>query len=230
MKAGIYARVSDDKFTEEGQRRQDIQRQIDRLLPVAQSWVEAQNALALRDGTRELWDTEIAIYKDDAITAFKEDYNSRPDFVRLLGEVDANRLHKVFTESLDRWSRRVVDGLTTMKRVSVEHNCTVTSIQDGEVEVTTPQGWFKTTIGFVMAEWASRDKSDKVKHALKTRRADKRRICVSCGIVHMGRHSSVCLCGKCLKKHPDRKGRVRSMAATATIQGAPVKVSPNKGV
>jgi DNA invertase Pin-like site-specific DNA recombinase len=192
MKVCIYARVSDDKLKDDGERRQDVDRQVDRLMPQARFWLQQHPD----------WDQEVGIYKDDGKSAFKEDYNGRPDFLRLQGDVRSNKANRIYVESLDRWSRRVVEGLTTLK-FAFEHNSTVTSLAEGEVNWTEPQGWFRSLIALGMAEWASRDKSWKVTDAMERRRNDKRKICKACGEIHMGRHPGSCTCLKCLKK----KGR-----------------------
>lgn len=202
--AAIYARVSDDKLNEDGQRRQDIKRQVEYLVPMALAWVKFENEKAIRDGKQAEWSENILVFRDDKLSAYKEDWNSRPDFVRLLGEAEANRVHRCWIESLDRWSRRVVDGLITMERASVKGNCTVVSTLEGEATLTTAQGWFRTAFGFVMAEWASREQSGKIKQAMERRRNDKRRECLWCKVVHIGRHPASCGCLKCRK----RKGRV----------------------
>lgn len=207
--ACIYARVSDDKLKEDGERRQDVQRQIDSLLPIAQAWVKAENSKLKDKGLPPEWNENVLVFKDDALSAFKEDWNSRPDFVRLIREAQANRLHRCWIESLDRWSRRVEDGLHTLRMASIQGSLTVTSTLEGEASLTTAQGWFRTTFGFVMAEWASRDKAEKTKSGMERRRNDKRKICQSCGIVHLGRHPATCDCPKCRKK----KGRVESLEA-----------------
>lgn len=188
MKVAIYARVSDDKLTEEGMRRQDIQRQIDKLTKLA----EVQG-----------WGTP-TLFKDDALSAFKDDYNSRPDFIRLMSEIRARRVQRVLVEDLTRWSRRVEDGLKTL-RESSEFGCTVTSAAEGEIDVTIPDGWFKSAIAFVLAEWASRSMAWKVKSGMERLRNNKERICESCNEVHLGRHPLTCKCKTCLKK----KGRVK---------------------
>ena len=179
MKA-VYARVSDIKLKEDGERRQDIQRQIDRLMPITG-----------KDG--------VVVYQDDGLSAFKEDYNSRPAFLHMLRAIRANQIDKVYVESLDRISRRVSEGLPLLEEIA-SHNCTLISIAEGEIDVTSSPGWLKTGIFLLMAEWASRDKSDKVKSALERRRKDKRKICKSCGVIHMGRHPDTCQCLKCRKK------------------------------
>lgn len=185
MKHAIYARVSDDKLKEDGERRQDVMRQVDRLRAHA-----GPDALA---------------FVDDGKSAFKDDYQSRPEFCRLLREIRARRIQRVYVESLDRWARRVEDGLRTM-RESAEYGCTVTSIAEGECDITTPDGWFRCGVAFLMAEWSSRNQGHKVRQAMERRLQDKRKICRSCGIVHLGRHPGSCACPGCRK----RKGRSRN--------------------
>lgn len=179
MISAIYARVSDDKLKEDGMRRQDVNRQVERLRPFA--------------------GIDALVFIDDGVSAFKEDWNSRPEFCRMLREIRANRIHRVYVESLDRWSRRVTDGLTTLKEVA-GYNCIVISIAEGELDITSSQGWLKTGIFLLMAEWASRDKSEKVRHAMERRRLDMRKVCRSCGVVHLGRHPFTCGCRVCLQK------------------------------
>lgn len=195
MTNAIYARVSDDKLKEDGQRRQDVNRQIERL----RTWA-GNDAL---------------VFTDDAVSAFKEDYNARPEFLRLMREIRANRVRKVYVESLDRVSRRVADGLPLLEEIS-RNNCTVVSIAEGEIDVTSSPGWLRTGIFLLMAEWSSRDKSDKVRSAMERMRNDKRRICGSCGVVHMGRHPAACQCSKCKRKG----GVAKSLQAPEEDAGA----------
>lgn len=184
----IYARVSDDKLTEEGLRRQDIDRQIEKLTKLA----EIQG-----------WGKPI-IFKDDALSAFKDDYSSRGDFMRLMGEIRARRVSRVLVEDLTRWSRRIEDGLKTIKEAA-QSGCTITSAAEGEINVTMPDGWFRCALAFMMAEWASRSMSFKVKSGMERALKNKEKICASCGEVHLGRHPAKCQCKKCLKS----KGRVK---------------------
>lgn len=183
MKVAIYARVSDDKLKSDGDRRQDIDRQVSKLNKIC----EVQG-----------WGVPI-IFKDDGLSAYKEDYNSRPDFVKLLREIRAKRIQRVLIEDLTRWSRRVEDGLKTIKEAS-DYGCTITSASEGEIDVTISNGWFRCAIGFVMAEWASRSGSDKVSDGMERRRNDPSKKCESCGIVHLGRHPKTCACKSCRKK------------------------------
>lgn len=149
-KTAIYARVSDDKLKDDGGRRQDVNRQVERLRPYA-----GDDAL---------------LFIDDGKSAFKEDYQSRPEFCRLLREIRAHRIGRVYVESLDRWSRRVEDGLKTINEVS-SLGCTVTSAAEGELDVTMPEGWFKVGVAFLLAEWASRSMSWKIRQGMARRKA-----------------------------------------------------------
>lgn len=189
----LYLRVSDDKLREDGERRQDITRQTARLKPYLDAWL-TQNPD---------W-TDAGTFADDGKSAFKEDYQSRPEFLRLMREIKAHRVSRVYVESLDRWARRVVDGLTTLQDAS-DAGATVVSIAEGEIDFTQPQGWFRSLMALGMAEWASREKSWRVKQSVERRRNDARRVCKSCGETHMGAHPKVCECLKCRKKRGREK-------------------------
>jgi DNA invertase Pin-like site-specific DNA recombinase len=189
MKAAIYARVSDDKLKADGDRRQDVQRQVERLAPYMKMWKQ------LNPG----WDIS-SPFIDDGKSAFKEDYAARPAFISLMNEIRAHRVNRVYVESLDRWSRRVVEGLTTLKEADAS-GCTIVSVAEGEIDFTNPQGWFRSLMSLGMAEWASREKSWKVTSAMERRRNDKKKECSSCGIVHMGRHPASCQCKNCRRRN-----------------------------
>lgn len=192
MRIAIYARVSDDKLTDSGLRRQDVQRQVDHLRPFAARWPDA----------------EVMVFLDDGASAFRDDYQSRPEFCRMLREIRARRIQRVVVESLDRWARRVEDGLKTLREAS-ESGCTVTSAQEGECDITTPEGWFKVGVAFLLAEWASRSMSFKVKQAMERRRNDARKICRSCGVVHLGRHPRSCSCDGCKEGEVKKRESLR---------------------
>lgn len=177
-----YPRVSDQKFKSDGQRRQDINRQIEKIKAYCK--------------TMELG--EPIFFIDDGISAYKDDYNSRPEFLRMLREVKANRVKHIIIEDITRWSRRVEDGLKTLSEVTKK--CKVTSLAEGELGVTIPEQWFKTAIGLLMAEWSSKIASYKVKSGMEKRLNDPKNICSSCGVVHLGRHPATCKCDKCMEK------------------------------
>ena len=183
-----YIRVSDQKLKTDGERRQDINRQKEKIIRFSESmdW-----------GTPEF-------FSDDGKSAYKEDYNSRPMFCKMLREIRANRVKRVIVEDLTRWSRRIEDGLKTMWEVS--EKCTVTSMAEGELDITIPEGWFKVAIAFLLAEWNSKCMSSKIQSGMLRRLENKDNVCKSCGIIHLGRHPQTCECKLCKK----RKGRLKS--------------------
>ena len=180
-KFAIYARVSDDKIMEDGSRRQDVNRQVEKI----KAW--------LNQG--QWGQYELEIYLDDGKSAFKDDYSSRPAFCKLIKDIRSRQVQRVFVEDLTRWSRRIEEGLRTMREA---HNCgcTVTSLGEGEIDITIPDGWFKSAIAFLMAEWASRSQSWKVKSGMASAKAKGK---------NLGRHVKGCVCDACLRKREGQK-------------------------
>jgi len=193
---GAYLRVSDQKLTDEGLRRQDINRQRDKINNFCKN-----NQLP-----------EPIFFCDDAISAFKDDYSSRPEFVRLLHEVKANRIKHIIVEDMTRWSRRIEDGLRTLREVT--EKAKVTSLAEGDLGVTIPEQWFKASIGFLMAEWSSRITAYKVKSGMAKRLNDETKQCKVCGKVHLGRLPKSC-----------KKGEAKDIEHKEAINGGLPKVS-----
>jgi DNA invertase Pin-like site-specific DNA recombinase len=171
---GAYIRVSDQKLTDEGLRRQDINRQKEKITNYCK---------LMQIG-------EPTFFSDDALSAFKDDYNSRPQFLKMLNEVKANRIQHIIVEDMTRWSRRIEDGLKTLKEVN--EKCKVTSLAEGDLGTTIPEQWFKTAIGFLMAEWSSRITAYKVRSGMEKRLKDITKKCKVCGKTHMGRVPRAC--------------------------------------
>jgi len=174
MKVVGYIRVSDDKLKSDGDRRQDINRQKEKIILFCKNME---------------WN-EPSFFIDDGVSAYKEDYQSRPEFCRLLREVRANRVQRIVVEDLTRWSRRLEDGVKTLKEVS--EKATVTSMAEGELYVTEPDGWFRSSLAFLMAEWASRIMSHKIKSGMARRIDNPKAKCSACGNVHLGRIPNKC--------------------------------------
>jgi len=172
-----YIRVSDQKLKTDGERRQDIDRQKEKITKFSESMG---------------WGIPM-FFADDGLSAY-EDYNSRPQFVKLLNEIRANRIKRVIIEDLTRWSRRMEDGIPTLKEAS--QKATITSMAEGECNETTPEGWFKVRLAFLMSEWASKIQSYKVKSGMAKAKA---KLCSYCKIHHAGRHPDRCNCDNCLR-------------------------------
>lgn len=169
-----YIRVSDAKLKTDGERRQDIDRQ--------KAKIKAYCVFMKLE--------EPIFFSDDNISAFKDDYSSRPEFVRLLHEVKANRVQHIIVEDMTRWSRRIEDGLRTLREVT--EKAKITSLAEGELGVTIPEQWFKSAIGFLMAEWSSRITAYKVKSGMDKRSKDETKKCKFCGEIHLGRIPTIC--------------------------------------
>ena len=137
-------------------------------------------------------------FVDDGISAYKDDYHSRPAFLKMQNEVRANRIQTILIEDITRWSRRIEDGLKTLAEVT--EKCKVISLAEGELGIEIPEQWFKTAIGLLMAEWSSKSTAYKVSSGMDRRLNNKEKICESCGVVHLGRHPNSCQCKNCLKK------------------------------
>ncbi len=183
MRIAIYARVSDDKLTEDGLRRQDVNRQVDLI----KAYCERKSY-------------EIGqIYIDDGKSAWTDDFNARPAFNDMLSQVRQGHVKKIIVESLDRFSSNLVEGMRWLEEVA-KHGATVESLQHGEHEVTSDDGWMKSGIFLLFAEYRIRNLRSKVKSGMSRAKDDERKKCHSCGIVHIGRHPLVCGCKKCQKK------------------------------
>ena len=150
MKVAIYCRVSDDKKKADGERRQDVLRQIQILKQIA--------SLS--------GDIEIAEYIDDGKSAFTEDWNSRPAFRQLLNDCRRNYIKKIYIEDMTRFSRRLDIGLPILKELG-ELNVHLLSTKEGEIEVTSSKGWLQSSMLLMFAEWDSRIKSEKVKSGMQ---------------------------------------------------------------
>ncbi len=182
MTVAGYLRNSDQKLKSDGERRQDINRQKEKI---------KKHCEVMQLG-------EPTFFIDDGISAYKDDYNSRPEFCRMLREVKANRVKHIIIEDITRWSRRIEDGLKTLREVTSK--CKVTSLAEGELGVTIPEDWFKSAIGFLMAEWSSKITSHKVASGMARRLENPKAICESCGVVHLGRHPKSCECKICRRR------------------------------
>ena len=149
MKVAIYCRVSDDKKKIDGDRRQDIDRQIQMLSnPLKQKAIEFE------------------VYADDGKSAFTDDFNQRPEFKRLLNDCRRNFIKTIYIEDLTRFSRNLSLGLQWLKELG-EIGVQVISLKEGEIDVTSSKGWMQSTILLMFAEWDSRVKSEKVKSGMQ---------------------------------------------------------------
>ncbi|MDE1834570.1 MAG: recombinase family protein [Candidatus Micrarchaeota archaeon] len=189
MKVALYVRVSDMKLKEDGTRRQDIERQVELLRGYC--------------ATMHYDAPESLIYRDDGKSAWTDDLNSRPAFKQMRADMLMHKFDKVIVESLDRFSSNLAQGLDWLSEYS-RNNIHVISLQSGEHEVTTDEGWAKSAMFLMFAEYRIRNLRSKVISGMERRRNKETAICGACGVVHVGRHPQKCLCKECVRKHPER--------------------------
>lgn len=146
---GIYARVSDDKKKADGERRQDVDRQVQ----------------LIKEYLKDEQD-EIKNYIDDGKSAFTDDWNQRPAFKQLFNDCRRNFITKIVVEDMSRFSRRLDIGLPLLRELS-DLNVHLISLKEGELEVTSSRGWMQSSMLLMFAEWDSRVKSEKVKSGMQ---------------------------------------------------------------
>lgn len=151
MKA-IYARVSDDKKKADGERRQDVERQVEIGLDF---WEK-----------RGIPRDQVAVYKDDGKSAFTDDINQRPDFKRLLNDCRRHYVDEFLLEDMTRFSRNLSMGLSWLDELG-KLRVNIISLREGELEVTSSRGWMQSSMLLMMAEWDSRVKSEKVRSGMQ---------------------------------------------------------------
>lgn len=158
MKA-IYVRVSDDKRKADGERRQDIDRQVQ----------------LIKEHLARQGDTDTNIYADDGKSAYTDDINQRPEFKRLLNDCRRHYVKEIYIEDMTRFSRNLSLGLQWLKELG-ELNVNLISLKEGELEVTSSKGWMQSTMLLMFAEWDSRIKSEKVRNGMEKARNLKKHI------------------------------------------------------
>lgn len=146
----VYCRVSDDKKKSDGDRRQDITRQ--------EELIKAHLKLK---GVEEY-----KLYSDDGKSAFTDDFNQRPAFKNLLNDARRHFIKEVYIEDMTRFSRNLSLGLQWLKELG-ELNVNITSLKEGELDVTSSRGWMQSTMLLMFAEWDSRIKSEKVRSGMQ---------------------------------------------------------------
>ena len=155
VKVALYARVSDDKKKLDGERRQDVQRQV--LLLGEHVNKEFFNNKDL---------LELKVYVDDAKSAFTEDWNQRPAFKQLFNDCRRHFIERIYIEDMTRFSRRLDVGLPLLKELG-DLNVHLVSLKEGELEVTSSKGWLQSSMLLMFAEWDSRIKSEKIRHGMQ---------------------------------------------------------------
>ena len=149
ISTAVYVRVSDTKKKDDGERRQDVGRQI-----------EVIEAYLKRAGV-EKW----KVYSDDGKSAYTEDINSRPAFKQLMNDCLRHFIKTIYIEDITRFSRNLTLGIKWMSKLA-SLNIDLVSLKEGQLEYTSSKGWMQSNIMLMMAEWESKIRSEKVRSGM----------------------------------------------------------------
>jgi len=152
MKVAVYARVSDDKKKPDGERFQDIDRQLQVL----------REHLKFKGIKKE----DCVEYLDDNKSAFTDDWNQRPAFKQLINDCRRHFIQEIYIEDMTRFSRVISFALPLLQELG-ELNVKLISLREGELEVTSSPGWLKSSFLLMFAEWDSRVRAEKIKSGMK---------------------------------------------------------------
>lgn len=145
----LYCRVSDDKKKVDGERIQDVQRQVELLgNPLTEKGIEFKT------------------YVDDGKSAFTDDINQRPAFKNLMNDCRRNFISIIYIEDLTRFSRNLSLGLQWLKELG-QLGVQVISVKEGDIEVTSAKGWMSSAFLLMFAQWDSMVKSEKVRSGMQ---------------------------------------------------------------
>jgi DNA invertase Pin-like site-specific DNA recombinase len=133
--------------------------------------IDAQKR-AIRDAARLRGLPEPIFYEDDERSARGEQIAKRPDFKRLLDDVQAGRIQVIFVHTLDRWSRNVMVTLQSFRILS-EYRTAFISLSE-HIDYSTPEGRLQLTIlaafaayfSDMLAKHTSKGKSERVAQGL----------------------------------------------------------------
>lgn len=157
----VYVRVSDNKKKPDGERRQDITRQIEFI----------ESTLIRMGKNKPDWE----IYMDDGLSAYTEDINQRPAFKRLMNDCLRHWIKEIYVEDITRFSRNLALGIEWLSRLR-DLNVHLISLKEGQIEYTTSKGWMQSNLLLLLAEWESKIRSEKVKSGMEKARAQGKNI------------------------------------------------------
>lgn len=170
--------------------------------------VERQDEDCLKACQQRGWDENVVRYIDNGVSATKR--KPRPEYVRLLADMEAGKVQRVVVWHLDRLHRipAELEGFMTLAEKHQVELATYT----GEVDLATPSGRFFARQMGIMARYEMEQKSERQKRANRQRAEDGLPWCPTrpFGYAKGG-----------LEEHPVEADLVRSLYAQV-LAGVPV--------
>lgn len=148
-RAALYTRVSSDEQARCGYSLPEQMEALERFA--------AENKLVI-----------IGRYIDDGYSAFSS-YKKRPEFMRLLGDIKADKIDVVLFIKLDRWFRKVSSYYEIQSILDAHHVQWLTTEED--YDTTTANGRALLGMRLVMAQAESDNTSDRIKFVFRGKKA-----------------------------------------------------------
>ena len=155
----IYIRVSDNKKKNDGERRQDVNRQKEII-------VEYLNRAGI---------DKYKVYCDDGKSAYTEDLNQRPAFRQLMNDCLRYYVKEIYIEDITRFSRNLALGISWLTKLA-ELKVNLISLKEGQLEYTSSKGWLQSNILLMFSEWESKIRSEKVKSGMNRARGEGKNV------------------------------------------------------
>lgn len=112
-------------------------------------------------------------FVEEGRSAISDDYARRPQFRALLAAAEARQFRTVVVVDVDRFARSTLAGLAAAARLE-RAGCAVVSLNQGDMDLTTPDGEMKFTMHLMVARYESRQKGRRVRAAIARIRAEGR--------------------------------------------------------
>lgn len=207
---GVYCRVSGIKLKSDGERRQDVERQLSLLVPFADEYANKVGAI------------DVKTFVDDGVSAAALSNKKRPAFLDLVNAVKAGTITAVFVEDYTRFARDAIEGFLMWKLLESKGVFFFSHKDGGEIDLKDPSDKLTFRLKLVIEENKEDIRRAKVLESVQTRKkkaedfsnkgiGDGKELCESCHSLHLGRHPNSCKCKTCEETRRKKALKVSSL-------------------
>ena len=100
--------------------------------------------------------TIVAEYADEGVSAHTDNIAKRPDFARLMTDVEGHPFGVIVVHKMDRFARKLRTALECLERLG-RLRVGVASVSEPNLDYSTPQGFLFLSMLGALAEWYSRN-------------------------------------------------------------------------